>query len=339
MDRASQWRAGGATPLTATEVEQLSQFGQEFHETYQDAMGEVARNIVVQLSRWRNPPLDEKDLFELREAVHERFTAGDESGLEQMTEFLSTLEEITGAINDWVGYGQQAIGLVRTAERLEQIQEAVDGIASKVEEATKIVTLARDLGRLAGVLGNTPAGADPIAQVEAGLGVMDFVIGRFEVPGLSQIWGGYILEVSRACLSLLRDVMENLYRSERGDNVRVFFSEHERDDQAPSLGMAPVAYGTIDRHFPGGQPVFDYMWQVMRGRTPAMNDEVEDYFVENMDSFNAGMGLTNQIETDSSAGNLWNLFTRTDSPNLKAWIRDNKDEVWVRLYGGSPPPH
>jgi hypothetical protein len=338
MGRAQQWREGGATALTANEVEQLSQFGQEFHEAHQAALREVAGRIVAQLLRWNNPPLTEDDLFELREATHERFTAGDEGALEQIAEFGEKIEEITGAINDWVGYGATAIGLVRQAERLEQIQEAIDGIHSRIEEATQIITLARDVARLAGAIGDGPTGPDPIAQVEAGLGVMDFVVGRFEVPGITQLWNGYILEGARAALRGLRHVLDTYYQRERGSEVRFFFDQNRRRAQAPNIIDSLARYGNLSRHFPGGQPVFDYMWQVMRGESPSLPDDVEDYFVENMDVFNAGMGRTNQIETDSSVGNLWNVFTRTESPNLRAWIRDNKDEVWERLYGGMPTP-
>lgn len=74
------------------------------------------------------------------------------------------------------------------------------------------------------------------------------------------------------------------------------------------------------------------------GREVPLKDVVEDYFIANIDEFNAGMGADNQLETDSSIGNLWNLFSRAEAPDLRRWIRDNKHEVWTRLYGGMPHP-
>jgi hypothetical protein len=65
---------------------------------------------------------------------------------------------------------------------------------------------------------------------------------------------------------------------------------------------------------------------------------VEDYFIRFRERFNAGMGSGNEIETDSSWSNAWNLFGREESPNLLRWVSDNRDAVWTRLYGGMPTP-
>ena len=335
--RRDQFRDDPA-PLSAGDVRELTAFGNEFRQAHRLAISSIANRIAGQFSQWQNPGLTEDELFELRETVHDAFIASDEGRLGQLTEFLEKLEDITGRVDDWVGYGRNAASLVRRAQRLSQISEAVDGIHSRVESVQEIVTLARDIGRLSGQLGDGPAGVDDITRVEGGLGALDFVVGRLEVPGISQLWGGYILPAAQASLRGLRHVMNTLYRSERGSEILHFFQENRRRATAPDIRSSLARYGNLDRHFPGGQRVLNFMWRVMRDEATSVPDDVEDYFVRYRDEFNAGMGRGNQIETDSSIGNLWNIFTREESDNLLQWVLDNRREVWTRLYGGMPAP-
>ena len=85
--------------------------------------------------------------------------------------------------------------------------------------------------------------------------------------------------------------------------------------------------------------MLDFMWQVMRNpdSIKAVPDGIEDFFVKWREEFNAGVA-GEELESDDSISNLWNVFSRERAPNIVPWLKRNRDQVWIKLYGGMPHP-
>ena len=345
-DEAGTWMgnftSGADRPLTADEVRKLTDFGNEFQGKQEKAVREVAQAIAAQLTSWiSSKPINDDDLFELREAVHSQFNKSDKDMLTKASELLGKVEELTGEVEKWAGRGAKAKDYIQSAKKLEDIEKGVKEIKDKIGEAKKMVDLVRDISKMVGAIGNSPAGVDDIGAVEGMLGVMNFAISKAKIPGLTQLWDEYIYKLAKACLVQLRKVKEQLYKNDRGDAgmVKFFFVQHQGDATAPDIKGA-AQHGDPAAHFPGGQPMLNFMWQLMRDpdSITSVPAAVEDFFVKWRKNMNAGQAEDNQLQSDSKASNLWNAFSRERAPNMVPWIKQNRDEAWVKLYGGMPKP-
>jgi hypothetical protein len=58
--------------------------------------------------------------------------------------------------------------------------------------------------------------------------------------------------------------------------------------------------------------------------------EVEDFFLDRRDELNAG--AEGELELD------FNWTGRDRAPNLVRWLKRNRHQVWIKLYGGMPAP-
>lgn len=343
-EEARSWGAalsGGLRPLTADEARQLTEFGEEFRSQRDKAIRILADSLVRQLSNWLTiRPISDEDLFEMRETVHHQFVRGaDADVLARTVELIGTVQRLIKEVEKWTGRAGKAKYVIEQAKRIDDIHKGIKEISGKVGEAKEIVELAENIGKMTGALSKTPGGLDDIGAMEGALGAMDFVISKLQVPGFKQLWDGYIYKAAKLCLSQLRGLKEQLYKGDRQEGVRLFFVEHRNDHSAPDIKGAYFHGIDPAQHFPGGQPMLTFMWDLMRN--PDSNAPVpavaEDFFVDWREQMNAGAG--EQLESDSSIGNLWNVFSRERAPNIAGWLRRNRQDAWVKLYGGMPPPN
>lgn len=339
--RIAALSAGGADrALTATEASGLTAFSQEFAQQRQAAVRAVAQAIIGQLSDWLNRPISDDDLFDLREYVHKAFVSTTNTdAITQATKLLSDAKETVDEVETWSGRAAKAADWLGTAKRLADVHAAVESISKYVGTATKFTTLARNVGRMTGTLGGTPAGTDDVLAMEGAIGTIDFVISMGKVPGLDQLWGGYISKAAKACLAALRSLKDVLYTKDRHEGVALFFAQHRNDPVAPQISEALVHGVETGRHFPGGQAMLDFMWRLMQApdSVVAVPSGIEDFFVKWRKQMGAGVE-GEKIRTDASWSNLWNAFGRDESPNLVPWLRAHRGDAWVKLYGGMPPP-
>jgi hypothetical protein len=343
VTEARDWNAAlgpGLRPLTADEARQLSGFGSDFKAAHDKAIRQIAEALVKQLTSWLNTkPISDEDLFELRETIHHQFVrAVDTDVLARTVALVDTAENFVGEVEKWSGRAAKAKHVFEGAKRLEDVHKGIKEISDQVGEVKKLLHLAQDLGRMTGALGRTPAGVDDIGAMEAALDVMDFAVSKIEVPGFSQLWSGYILKVSKICLQQLRAIKEQLYKGDRQGGVRLFFMEHRGDDVAPDIRQAFFHGVDSGQHFPGGQPMLDFMWRLMRApdAITSVPAGIEDFFVTWRDEMNAG--VAEKLESDDSITNLWNVFSRERAPNIVPWLKGHRQEAWVKLYGGMPAP-
>jgi hypothetical protein len=333
--------------LSAAEVEKLRWFGSDFKDKYDAAIRQIAEALVGQLTQWiSEKPINESVVFDLKEELHKKFISSEDPDvLAKSSALLGTVEDFIGKFTDITEHAGKVKDHVKAAKKLDDIHEGLDGIKEKAGEIKEYIDLARNIGKMTGQLGTTPAGVDALGAFDATLDVMNFVITKAGVPGITQLWEGYIYKVSKICVNLLRGIYDAEEAEDRGP-IKYFFDNHRGDAAAPSIqkllrgegnigGLHP---GFMDHHFPGGQPMLDFMWKLMRDEAISVPGEVEDYFVKWKEEVGAGAGEKDQIETDSAWTNAWNLVTRERATNLLPWLKKHKDDAWVKLYGGIQPP-
>lgn len=314
--------------LTEDEVEGLTELGREFEDASAPVVAELAATLVGQLSIW-TAPISDEDLAALREAVHDQFVhGGDDDAVGEAVELLARAEELVGEIEKWVGYAAQAAELIGKAKSLTKIHEGIERISSKLGDALTLVELAQSIGKL--------PGDDDVDAIEGAIDIADFVISKTGVPGLTQLWDGYIGKAAETCLTRMRGIRAAVYHADRAGDIAMFFDKHRRDPWAPDISKAGIHFNQ-DEHFPGGQTTLNYMWQVMRD--PDQLDsfpmnvvpfEVEDFFLDRRDELNAG--AKGELESD------FNWTGRDQAPNLVRWLKRNRYQVWIKLYGGMPAP-
>lgn len=319
--------------LEQEEAWSLNEFGEDVATRHAEALEAIKAPYVGQLASWREAkPISEADLAALEEAIHLQFARGaDEDVLSRTSELLGKAKQLMSEVEKWAGYGADLERDIAGAGKLGKIKDALAKLSGKAGEYKRFVDLVRDVGKLTGKLGNTPAGLDEVAALESGFKTIDFVISKAAPPFLKDLWTGFIYKGAMQCTQNIRALKELRSAAERGPVRELFFAAHRGDSSAPSIKKAP-SYDT-DEHFPGGQPVLDFMWKLMLApdSVTAVPAGVEDYFVEFVDQFNAGAG-GDELEKD------WNLFSRDRAPNIVPWVKRHRDDVWVKLYGAVPKP-
>ena len=251
--------------------------------------------------------------------------------LSRTSELLGKAKRLMSEVEKWAGYGADLERDIAGAGKLGEIKAGLKKLSEKAGEYKRFIDLVRDVGKLTGKLGNTPAGLDEVAALESAFKTIDFVISKSAPPFLKDLWTKFIYKGAMQCTQNIQALKDLRSAAERGPVRELFFAAHRGNASAPSIKKAP-SYDS-DEHFPGGQPVLDFMWQLMRDpdSVTAVPAGVEDYFVEFVDEFNAGAG-GDELEKD------WNLLSRDRAPNIVPWVKRHRDDAWVKLYGAVPKP-
>ncbi len=342
-DEAKTWIGNFSDPdkfLTDDQVQKLTAFSGEFQAAYTGAIGHLRDAIVGQLEAWGVSPMTEEDLVDLKEFVHEKFVhATKDDVLGEAVELLEKATGMVGQVEKWVGYGAKAKGMIAQAEKLEHLKEGIKGISDKLDEVKEYTELAHNVGKLTGVIGKTPGASDDIGAFEGALDVSNFIMSKLGVPGIKQLWDGYIYKAAKAAAVMLRNLKSTIYTQNREGAVPLFFIEHRGDAVAPKIDESLVRGADKRDHFPGDQPMLDFMWTFIKApdALTEVPKSVEKFFLDWKKEMGEGEGA-DQIQSDSSVWNLWNAFSREQSPNLVPWLKRHADDAWVKLYGGVQKP-
>lgn len=293
---------------------------------------------------------------QLAEAMHQRFIANQDDELEQLAKLTgkigswnSKVGDYAGKVADYSKYLGDAKGLADVAARARQLKELSKSLGEKLGTAKEILEVANDLAVIAGAQGAPDGTAmmQGIAQFSAGINLVDKTVGRFAkaVPLFNDLWSKYYKPLVDSCVKGLTKLAGLMEVKDRSDVVAMWNIDEtggmlERDGNgAPIIPKLYIAKGI----FPGGQPVFSYLYCLREGREPPpMPEAVKVFFLDRQDIMNAisedrSDELTSEWELLSPS--TWSSKGRRT--NLVSWLAGHWPTVWSMLYGeyGRWVPH
>ena len=282
---------------------------------------------------------------QLAEAMHQRFIANQDDELEQLAKLTgkigswnSKVGDYAGKVADYSTYLGDAKGLADVAARARQLKELSKSLGEKLGTAKEILEVANDLAVIAGAQGAPDGTAmmQGIAQFSAGINLVDKTVGRFAkaVPLFNDLWSKYYKPLVDSCVKGLTRLAGLMEVKDRSDVVAMWNIDEtggmlERDGNgAPIIPKLYIAKGI----FPGGQPVFSYLYCLREGRElPPMPEAVKVFFLDRQDIMNAisedrSDELTSEWELLSPS--TWSSKGRRT--NLVSWLAGH----WPTV----PPP-
>lgn len=274
--------------------------------------------------------LSEQFIPELRDMQRSLFRKDDENGLLAVADSIATaldcalttkgtilqITEEVAALRLWT---KPAKGVL--LPDINTKATAVLEIAEKINKVYAGFQLARAAFDLAS------GGKTESAEVATAVNAMSTVISA----------GGTLLNAT-AFMSLYA----NLYLGPAVSSCLSMIAKIE-DMRSKTHNRAAIAMGKFDlvNWFiePGGRPMFDFMLKVMHAESSKdvpmpIPEMVDDYFVEQDDSFNAGVGGKDELPT---TGVLW--WEDTDDKKIAKWVYRNRQNLWGMLYGDCPVPN
>ncbi|HLL69423.1 MAG TPA: hypothetical protein VK453_27455 [Micromonosporaceae bacterium] len=290
----------------------------------------------------------EHALEQLAEQSHQAFIAASPDALAQVLTAIDKANALVGAVKEYAGKVQQVTDLlsgVRAVKTLGDLAKRVGGVAGSIAEqiasARKIIGVVHDVAVLGGITGtaNGTAMMSGIRQFQAGIALVDKSIGRFgaAVPLFGDLWSKIYRPMIDACIKGLKVLAKADERRGRmvelagllmmgaGDGAVI------RDaNGAPVLSPGAVA----GNYFPGGQPVFSYVYAVRQGGRPPLPAAVRDFFLDRTDLFNVREAENEQLssgEWEIFSPSTWSRSGRRD--NVSTWVSQHIDKVWGMLYG------
>ena len=340
VDRALQSVSVASRPLTPEEVTRLTAAGLIATQAYRDAVSSFQAMIAAELDKYTGVA-SEAGLDAIAEETHKAFMGGkDENKLAQAKEALEKAKELGDEVKKYVGYAEKAKNFIKAAEKLTEIKKGIGEFNEKLETATKIADLAESVLTLAGKIGDKPSGMQTdIGKFRATFKIIDFAISKSKVPVIGQMWDGYIkpcAEIAFAQLGKLDDLGDERTRLARADE---WWETARHGLQAPSIVESGLVGLDLEKYFPGGQAMLDFMWSLFRAGEPqAVPSGVEQTFIKFRSQFNEGESDDDKIETDTKWYNPLTWVGPTHSPNLLEWVMKHKETVWAELYGKMPHP-
>jgi len=229
----------------------------------------------------------------------------------------------------------------RAAQKFEELSKKMEGVNAILGGANDVVNIADSIATLAGKINEKPGGTqNNIAKIRAGLNIVGFAISKSKVPLIGDLWKGVIKPCADLALDKVGALDKLAERVVKEPKFDEWWQEAKGGGGAPQLFSSPFDKAVTAKAFPGGQPMLDFMWQVMRGGVSAVPPGVESYFLKFKDQFNAGHADSDSIQEQSNWQALhpstWG--NKATSPNLLKWLNTNKDEAWAMIYGSLPHP-
>ena len=148
------------------------------------------------------------------------------------------------------------------------------------------------------------------------------------MPVFGDLWSQWYKPMVEACIKGLTKLAGLMESKDRELVIGIWNVEGggvARDPNgAPVIPPQYIAKGD----FPGGQPVFSYMWCLREGRQPpAMDDAVHDFFYKNRNLLNAANGGKDELDYN------FHLFAKNRLIGLDGWLSRHWSDVWSMLYG------
>lgn len=332
----------GDDPLTPEDVELLNSWAEIATGLYSEGLSSLQAHIRTEARPLAQAPdLSRLDTVtaEAAEALHTAFNAGETgSNVEQLRSVIETIEDYRSSAHDVVEWGQnisEFLHFDRASEFLGAIAERSEALGDGIQKVQQVLTVASSLSRLLGESSGSEM-HNSISQFRATLDLIDVAMTFADaVPLLGTLWSEYYSPMTRAILDGI-ERLEQMRDRQIRDLAQVNWMTPNRRRGPDGVPIIPAG---LSASFPGGQPVFSFMYRVMNDMDPEVTPEVERYFAENAARFNAGLSSSHTLETESSAAwyDVSSWFSADDrAPRLLGWARRNRRVVWAQLYGAMP---
>jgi hypothetical protein len=266
----------------------------------------------------------------LREVQRSRFRDGDEEGLLETADSIATVLDTAlvakGAIEETLdlaadlralaGTGSTSKTVISIASKTRVTLEVLEKI-NKAWAAFQLARAAVDLvsGSKTEMEGGRKGVAAMATAVSAGGTLLNASVGFTLYSNL------YIGPMTSACLKMLARIEDMISKSTNRAWIE--------------LSRFDMVNWSLE---PGGREMFDFMLQLMHASSsadvPEPRGKVDDYFVDNEDDFNAGVGSKGgELPTEG-----WWFWKDTDESRVKRWAFKNRDNLWGMLYGSAKVP-
>lgn len=293
------------------------------------SIGRVRNGTLEELRTVRRGDDLERNVRKLRTALNDAFMAG-ETG-----DSMATLAEGVAKADDLLSAVESAMARVRLAEELldrplvdqsfQTLETYVEVSAGFLSDVNDVMTAGRAVVRL--LDSSAVSGVEEgIQNLEAGMTLATMAVdartGTLHPYGV--YWNEYVVPMTEAALEGVRHLNRE-YRSRGRDLAAIDFRgrRDRRPDEPPRIpeGLAET------EAFPGGQPVFDYMWRLVNDQEGVADAATKRFFETHRDVINAGLpGDARLSERDVQVMNL----------RTPAALRRHGPIVWAMLYGNLP---
>jgi len=317
----------GEDDLPAFFATQMTTFNEDYARLYSAGMRAVRRPSLTAVRSLDRGRVIESMSDDTKDALRAAFAGESEDGLEQIAELIAAVDEYNSKINDWSEYLGYLGDSIRGADTIADINRITGNIGDALERVEHVISAMQTIGTLLDASNQASTeSVQAINDMEAmfnGIDLgMNFVRG---VPLLSTLWSEYYMPAIEFCISGIRRIAA-LRSEQMHDLVELEIRTRRDQSQAPEL--------IGEDHFPGGQEVFDFMWQVMRGNQVEPSQEVHDYFADREDLFEAGTGDRMTV----TGNGLLEVFSDSRVRSLYWWASNNKERLWPMLYGSRLTP-
>lgn len=328
-------------PLTESEARNLNSYGQEVEGFVNTQIAQARRRLQQSVAPIAEIRVQDTTQLEddLTEQLHYAFIEGSTDRLETIQDAMEKVKDFNERVQQVAHYGSEIasrIRMARTAEALSTIASGAEQLGEVVNRIHQVITAARALATITG-LDNQAVGEtqNSINQFEQGLAAIDIAMSFADaIPLIGSLWSNYYYPAAQACIRMLRVIARATEREAR-DLATFEWSTPGR----PAGDVAPPIPRGLARFFPGGQPILDFMYQVMRNGSPEVTPTVEQFFLQHIELFNVGREGREQMEaTGPRWYNPFSWLEENHIPNLLEWVQDHRERVWAMLYGNLPVP-
>lgn len=340
-------------PISAADAAYFTGFFNLAAWSQQTVLNEAMAPLIAALVFAQPSPEDQQHLLNLREDIdermHESFIGRDEDELAKLAGLAGKLTSWTDKTGKWSGRAAD-YGPADLASRARQIKALSKDLGDKLGTARDVLEIADDLATLAGAQRHPDGTAmmQGIDNFKAGIDLIDKAIGKLgeAVPLFGDLWSKWYKPLVDGCVAGLTKLAGLMEKSDREMAVAEWMMAQstgrlDRDSNgAPVIPAEFIAKGD----FPGGQPVFSYLYCLRRGRQPPrMSADVKVFFLDRADIMNQATADSGSDSARGSGDKLtseWDLFspstwgTANHETNLARWLPAHWETVWAMLYGG-----
>lgn len=332
--------SGASRPLTAADVQKLDIAALLAQQAMKDVLAAFVGLLSAELDKYGGVKADQAQ-DAAAELIHQEFRKGDGANtITDLKDIVTKTKDLTGQIKGYVDDAKKTKNIIKAAGKLEDVSKALDGFTSKLKTAEKAIDLASDVAKLAGKVSQKPSGtANDIVALKAAIDIGSFVMSKTKVPLIGDYWEKVIKPCAEKCFEMLQHLDDMLETGTRNRMKDDWWDAVKGGMAAPHVTDSGLVGMDLNRAFPSGQPMLDFMWSFFRGPVPTSAPaSVTADFMKFRKQYNAGVPKDQQLENDASWKNAWDLFGKEDSPNLLSWVAANKETVWAMQYGSLPHP-
>lgn len=281
----------------------------------------------------------------MAEKVHRDLIGTNQNDLKALADLIARSKAFSGKVGEYAKTTREYADYVRQvipaagsiSEFATKVQDLNKKFDEHIKKAEEIYGYALDLATVA-ELTNTSNGTQMMTDVEAfavGFKYVDKVVGKLgaNVPVFGDLWNQYIKPLTEMCIKQLRKIALLDERQKREWQVYFLMEDQQSGTAKRDATGAPLLHPQLEfeKIFPGGQPVFSYMWHVRNGEKLPLTGPVKEYFLAREDLFNTFPGNEGgKLVGDSNWYDPWSWGQKT---NLDDWLVGHFQEIWAMLYG------